>query len=187
MTKPGFYTTTAISLCLSLYAGSSLAQGSQLSAEEMEMFTPAMQECLDSPAEAETCLSLRAAIEDCATDVDSGACELLISDASALSDDPAAQDRTQQVLAELNETLEMLEADEPPESATLDDVSSQELDFSYKEFIPYLGHCSFQPCSHIHEPSCAVKQAVFEEKIHEDRYESYVRLYEALSEREKFL
>ena len=128
MTKPGFYTTTAISLCLSLYAGSSLAQGSQLSAEEMEMFTPAMQECLNSPAEAETCLSLRAAIEDCANDVDSGACELLISDASALSDDPAAQDRTQQVLAELNETLEMLEADEPPESATLDDVSSQELD-----------------------------------------------------------
>lgn len=129
MTKPGLYTTTAISLCLSLHAGSSFAQVSELSADDMEMFTPAVQECLASPAGARTCLTLRAVIEDCATDIGSAACEAVIADDPALLDDPLAQDRAQQILAELGETLQMIEADLLPDSTTSDEVASEDADF----------------------------------------------------------
>ena len=37
----------------------------------------------------------------------------------------------------------------------------------------------------VHEPECAVKQAVEEGKIHRQRYENYVSFYEELKEQEK--
>jgi ribosome biogenesis GTPase len=51
-----------------------------------------------------------------------------------------------------------------------------ELDWGFREFRPYLGQCYFQPCSHLHEPGCAVREAVSKGDIDEARYESYVRL-----------
>ena len=40
-------------------------------------------------------------------------------------------------------------------------------------------------CVHVHEPECAVKQAVEEGKIHRQRYKNYVGFYEELKEQEK--
>ena len=45
----------------------------------------------------------------------------------------------------------------------------------YNEFRPYT-ECRFKPCSHIHEPGCAVKEAVEEGFINEDRYSNYIQI-----------
>ncbi len=61
------------------------------------------------------------------------------------------------------------------------DLSKQELPFRFPEFDEYLGKCKFSSCAHIHEPECAVKQAVSEGEVFPERYESYKRIYADLS------
>ncbi len=61
--------------------------------------------------------------------------------------------------------------------------SPENLDGYFRDFLPYIGKCEFQPCSHLHEPGCAVRQAVESKAIHPDRYESYARIYYELEER----
>ena len=70
-------------------------------------------------------------------------------------------------------------------SLYVNDFEKEELKHYYREFLPYEGKCKFQGCSHIHEPSCAVKQAVSEQAIHELRYKSYVNIYRELEEEKK--
>ncbi len=55
----------------------------------------------------------------------------------------------------------------------------------YEEFLPYEPECRFKGCSHIHEPGCGIKQALFAGNIHPKRYENYVSIYEELKENEK--
>ena len=54
---------------------------------------------------------------------------------------------------------------------------------SFPEFRKYEGRCAFKPCLHTHEPDCAIKAAVERGEIHEDRYESYVRMVASIDER----
>lgn len=117
MTRPGLYATTAISLYLSSHAGMSLAQMSDLTAEELAVFAPAVQACLDAPDAAEACLPLRAVIAECAVDLSRAECDTLLSDRAVLSDDPQLQERAQQALMELGDALQMLEADLLPDLA----------------------------------------------------------------------
>jgi ribosome biogenesis GTPase len=56
-----------------------------------------------------------------------------------------------------------------------------ELDKGFREFRPFIDDCYYQPCSHIHEPDCAVQAAVERGDIHQVRYHSYTRLYEELA------
>lgn len=58
------------------------------------------------------------------------------------------------------------------------DLPGGELDRCFVEMRPYLGSCSFGDCTHLHEPGCAVKQAVGSGEISPERYESYGRLME---------
>ena len=53
----------------------------------------------------------------------------------------------------------------------------------FPEFRKYRGKCNFQPCLHLHEPDCAVKQAVESGAVHEDRYESYLRMIASIEMR----
>lgn len=69
-------------------------------------------------------------------------------------------------------------------SLYVSDFEKEDLKHYYREFIPYEGTCKFQGCSHIHEPGCAIKEAVSTNAIHELRYKSYVDVYREL-EREK--
>lgn len=65
------------------------------------------------------------------------------------------------------------------------DVEPQELDGYFREMAPLVAECQFSDCSHIHEPGCAVREAVEEGQISEERYNSYLRLreeHEALDE-----
>jgi ribosome biogenesis GTPase len=60
-------------------------------------------------------------------------------------------------------------------------VPPADLDWGFREFRPFIDQCYFQPCSHLHEPDCAVRDAVEQGLIDEARYASYVRLREELS------
>jgi ribosome biogenesis GTPase len=55
-------------------------------------------------------------------------------------------------------------------------VPGDQLATCYREFVPFLGLCFFDDCSHIHEPRCAVREAVEVGEIPVARYESYVAL-----------
>lgn len=56
------------------------------------------------------------------------------------------------------------------------ELGKEELPFYFEEFAEYSPNCRFTPCSHTHEPDCAVKQAVDEGLIDEERYVSYLNL-----------
>ena len=47
-------------------------------------------------------------------------------------------------------------------------------------FKPQLDTCRFAPCSHTHEPDCAVKAAVEAGTITQERYDAYVNIYEEI-------
>lgn len=56
-------------------------------------------------------------------------------------------------------------------------IPSDELDWCYREFRPFLGQCEFNNCIHDREPGCAIRAAVERGDIIQARYESYVKLY----------
>lgn len=50
-----------------------------------------------------------------------------------------------------------------------------------REFAPLVGTCSFgASCSHVTEPGCHILEGVYAGYIHEDRYESFLRIREEL-------
>ena len=55
-----------------------------------------------------------------------------------------------------------------------------------KEFSGYIGKCKFRGCAHISEPDCAVKNALKDGHISEERYESYKEIYNSIKSRRKW-
>lgn len=55
-------------------------------------------------------------------------------------------------------------------------VNPEHLDSYFVEFRPFLGECFYQDCTHVHEPTCAIREAVEAGRIATERYESYVSL-----------
>lgn len=60
------------------------------------------------------------------------------------------------------------------------DISKQELSHYLPEMRVLLSSCQFNNCMHTNEPGCAVKNAVAEGVIHEDRYISYYNILESM-------
>jgi ribosome biogenesis GTPase len=60
------------------------------------------------------------------------------------------------------------------------DVEREELSGYFPEMRQRLNDCQFNNCQHINEPGCAIKQAVIDGEIDEDRYVSYVNILESL-------
>lgn len=71
-------------------------------------------------------------------------------------------------------------------SLYLTDMKEEELRDYFPEFVMYEPQCRFQGCMHIHEPSCAVKKALSEGKISQQRYDNYLALYEELKEKRRY-
>jgi ribosome biogenesis GTPase / thiamine phosphate phosphatase len=67
----------------------------------------------------------------------------------------------------------------------LAEVLPEEVGFHFRDFLPYMQSCSYQPCLHDDEPGCAVAAAVQRGEIHHDRYESYLRILQELRETRK--
>ena len=64
----------------------------------------------------------------------------------------------------------------------MDLVVKEDLQYAFPDFAPYLGRCQFHDCSHRKEPGCAVTAAVAEGEIGPTRYDSYLKLYEKVSQ-----
>lgn len=56
------------------------------------------------------------------------------------------------------------------------DIEPENLQFYFREMLPYLHDCRYPGCTHDHEPDCAVRAAVEAGHIAGERYESYLRL-----------
>ena len=54
------------------------------------------------------------------------------------------------------------------------DLKKEEIALYFPEMLEAAQNCRFTPCTHTHEPGCAVKEAVEEGLISYDRYSSYL-------------
>jgi len=60
------------------------------------------------------------------------------------------------------------------------DVTPEEVSFYFPEIAALSTHCKYRNCTHIHELSCAVRQAVDQGALPSQRYQSYKRVRTAL-------
>ncbi len=63
------------------------------------------------------------------------------------------------------------------------DVEKEELSHYFPEMRAILNECKFNNCLHINEPGCAVKQAVADKKLPEERYVSYAAILESIEKK----
>jgi ribosome biogenesis GTPase len=56
------------------------------------------------------------------------------------------------------------------------DITPEELDAYFPEIVPLVEQCTFNDCTHTHEPGCAVREAVEQGRMHPMRYRSYLRM-----------
>ena len=63
------------------------------------------------------------------------------------------------------------------------DIEAADLSFFFPEMAQFRDKCASRGCTHDHEPNCSVIEAAEEGHIHEDRYESYLRILDSLRNR----
>lgn len=59
-------------------------------------------------------------------------------------------------------------------------MEKAQLALYFHDFDKYYDKCRYMPCSHTHEPGCAVKSAVEDGIIDPERYISYTNMYESI-------
>ena len=64
----------------------------------------------------------------------------------------------------------------------MDVILKEELQYSFPDFGPFIGKCRFDDCSHRREPDCAVRAALEAGDIQPTCYDSYLKLYEKMSQ-----
>ncbi len=62
-------------------------------------------------------------------------------------------------------------------------ISKAELSHYFPEMRDRLNDCQFNNCLHMNEPGCAIKEAVVNGHIHEDRYISYCGILDSIEEK----
>ena len=61
-------------------------------------------------------------------------------------------------------------------------LDDDEIFNGFIEFKPYHGLCKFRDCQHKNDPGCALKQAINDGEVSEQRYQSYVKILQINSE-----
>ena len=64
-------------------------------------------------------------------------------------------------------------------------LDEKNLSTYFIEFDEFANKCKFSGCSHSHEPDCAIKSAVENEKILKERYAAYLSMLNEINERKK--
>ncbi len=64
-----------------------------------------------------------------------------------------------------------------PINNSLDEISN-----GFVDIRKFIGACKFSNCSHKNEPECALKQAVIDGQLNEQRFNNYLRLIEEFNE-----
>ncbi len=64
----------------------------------------------------------------------------------------------------------------------LDEMTPAQVLLAYPEFAPYVPSCHFSACSHVHEPECAIRDAVEAGELAEWRYDNYCRIIGSMDE-----
>ena len=67
-----------------------------------------------------------------------------------------------------------------------EDIEKEELQNYFREFHEYARWCRFKPCTHIHEPQCAIIEALEKGEISQSRYRNYVTLFEELKGKRRY-
>jgi len=50
------------------------------------------------------------------------------------------------------------------------------VNIGFEDFVTLSAYCRYADCSHVHEPGCAIRAAVENGELSEDRYSSYIKL-----------
>jgi ribosome biogenesis GTPase len=66
-------------------------------------------------------------------------------------------------------------------SLEIEYIEKDQLQYCFPEFNDFIGKCRFNGCMHHKEPDCAVKAAVNNKIINENRYNFYVKMLEEIS------
>ncbi|MCB0731119.1 MAG: ribosome small subunit-dependent GTPase A [Ignavibacteriae bacterium] len=61
-------------------------------------------------------------------------------------------------------------------------IKKEDLSHYFNEFKPFIHNCKFNTCIHEHEPGCSVVEAVENELITVERYESYLNLLNTIED-----
>jgi ribosome biogenesis GTPase len=61
-------------------------------------------------------------------------------------------------------------------------IRKEDLGHYFRDFLPYMKNCKFNTCTHFHEPGCSVIQAVEQEEIFPERYDSYLKILETVEQ-----
>ncbi|MDD4600595.1 MAG: ribosome small subunit-dependent GTPase A, partial [Negativicutes bacterium] len=76
--------------------------------------------------------------------------------------------------------------DTPGFSATdFADIAEKDLMYCFPEIAKLTPDCKYNTCLHFKEPQCAVKQAVIEKSISEQRYNSYIQILEDIKQNKR--
>jgi len=67
-----------------------------------------------------------------------------------------------------------------------EDIEKEELQNYFREFYEYARRCRFKPCTHIHEPQCAIIETLEKGEISQSRYRNYVTLFEELKGKRRY-
>ena len=65
-------------------------------------------------------------------------------------------------------------------------VEKEKLFLLFPEMAGFDGRCRFAGCSHISEPDCAVRRALSDGEIAQERYTDYTAFYEEIASRKRY-
>ncbi|WP_333859109.1 ribosome small subunit-dependent GTPase A [Clostridium sp.] len=65
-------------------------------------------------------------------------------------------------------------------------ITKDKLQYCFPEFIEFIGMCKFTGCIHYKEPDCAVKSALYDNKINKGRYDLYIKTLNDISNKKKY-
>ena len=68
-------------------------------------------------------------------------------------------------------------------SLALWDTEPEELDGYFPDIAPLVAQCRFSDCTHSHEPGCGVLAGIENGELHEERFDSFLRMREGLEKK----